>query len=326
MTARGRSNARHASGRHSGRHSGRRRGFTVIELLIAVSIVIFLVAILVMGLAGTKDKAYGKASKALIEQLKVAMQSYHAQFRDYPPDGYDQEPNWTYDAQGVRVGSPTRSVKGTAALVYFLCRPVTKVTISGEIATNPDGSAAPIDERYVQRQKVGPFLVDVNSGNFSREAFEPNRSWNDSAYWDENRVVEIIDTWGRPLCYDKVKVDTDVYFQPNRFHNSGATGALPRGTGFGVHSDQELFTNGLVLCTDDTENSDLYPGIEAMDAPARYLKHMDPRFIEGQVIPDPTGSWSGTRTSHEPKNVGSFDLWSYGRSYMHAGDDITSWE
>lgn len=299
-----------------------RGGFTVIELLVAVAIVIFLVGVLTMGLIGVKDKAQRKASQALIEQIKVAMQSYHADFRDYPPDGYDTEQGWTYNAQGVLVGTPPRAVKGTASLIYFLCRPLNKVSVVGTPEVDSSGR---VDERFIQRQKVGPYLVDLKSSYYSREGFNPVGNRWENPSWNTDVRTEIVDAWGRPLCYDKVKVDTDVYFQPARFHNSGSTSAVPRGSGMGVHLHLELFTEGLVLITDDMENADTWPGIESMDANARYQKHMDPRFIDPDTIPDPTGSWTGTRSTHEPKNIGHYDIWSYGRSYMHAGDDITSW-
>jgi len=313
-------------------------GFTLIEILVAISILLLLTTLLAMGLKGIGQKAKIKASRALIEQVKVALENYHSEFRDYPPDGYDEEPAWgaaSYNNEGILLGSPARAMKGTATLMYFLCRPVVKVTYVGD----------PTDPRNRVSKSVGPFLM-LNKENFTRTEFVPNHPWADNNYWNtqEMRLVEIVDTFGRPLCYDKVKAwdgADETYFQPARFHNAGGgSGGLQRGVGMRVHPDQDYLLDGKapiqdadeLVCPEDPVEHDT--GIESMSLTDRLEVHSDPRFIDGQAAADgcpgvnfPGGSgYPGSATTHEAKYVGGYDLWSMGPSYMNPRDDITSWE
>lgn len=321
-----------------------RRAFTLIEVLIAIGIVVLLTTLLTMGLMGSAKKAKISGTTGLILKIKTALQMYHAEFRDYPPDGYDDEvpvpggPAWTYNAQGVVVGTPGRGVKGTASLIYFLCRPLTKVTLLG---------ADPTDPRNRQTKVVGPFL-NLEGGDFTREGFNPNHPWGaavNDPYWVGQGYImtEIKDKFFRPLVYDKVKTGSPVYFQPGRFHvHGGASGTLPRGVGRFVHPDQIFMDNTMTVlpheekvCGDETHD----PGIESMSHANLLQIHTDPRFTATSTARAPdgcphsgggsflSGFPTGTTATHEPKSQGGgYDLWSYGPSYINCKDDICSWE
>lgn len=326
----------------------RRRGFTLIEILVVMAIILVLVGLLATGLGTAREKAKSKSSKALIGRVKVALESYFSEFRDYPPDGYDQEPGWTYTGSapnfvGVNVGTPgiqQRPMRGTAALMYFLCRPLVKVTWMG-----PDQT----DERNRVLTPVGPFLT-LDAACFSRgrgdegaegddlSRFDPGFVWagggRATQFWDNAPyryfTVEIIDAYYRPLCYDKVKVNNAVYFQPTRFHRP-STGSVTVGMGPGAHPDQLFLPT--ISTTDDEERvcprnggADHDLAVEGNDGD-RWQIAVDPRFQSGKAAPDgcllsPTAPAAGLL---EPKNVGGYDLWSYGRSYTNPRDDITSW-
>ena len=154
---------------------------------------------LTMGMKGAIDKAKHKKTIAVIEQIKTALNSYHAEFKDYPPDGYDAETGWPSNNAGIQVGEPNRRVKGSAALIYFLCRPLIKVTILGD---------DPLDERNQRRTRVGPFL-DTTPDSFSRREFNAGHPWADNDYWGRANqgyiLTMLIDAYTRPICYDKVK-------------------------------------------------------------------------------------------------------------------------
>ena len=64
-------------------------------------------------LRGTEQQRHA-GTRALLERLKVGLETYHAEFRDYPPDGYDAEPGWTVSERGLEVAEG-RSVRGTGA-------------------------------------------------------------------------------------------------------------------------------------------------------------------------------------------------------------------
>lgn len=299
-----------------------RRRFTLIEILVVIAIISILTAVLAMGLGGSKDKAMHKASKALVNKIKIALEAYNSEFRDYPPDGYDtaEKPGWLVDADGVHVGTPKRALRGTAALMYFLCRPLVKFTVVG---------ADPDDERNKQYKRVGPFL-ELGPKDFSMPGFNPNHPWSDATYWDVKKNCEIIDAYGRPLIYDKVKTaeeGTDKYFQANRFQNTGTA----KGFGYRAHPDEAyVFLNGQGNIPID---ADAEPSGFADDDYQTILKfRVDPRFKtpgDFQTLIDllDTGGkpGNGKPGTHAPKAPGAYDLWSMGRSWVDPRDDVTSW-
>lgn len=323
----------HTAGRSSARSA---RGFTLIELLVVLAIILVLVGLLAAGLSSAKTKAKEKSTRALIGRVQMALESYFSEFRDYPPDGYDLEVPGT-TVEGVPLGSPPRRLKGTAALMYFLCRPLVKVNYMG----SPN---QPVDDRNYRFTPVGPFMTMTGTGNYSRGrgsddpadlVFDPGFVWTGgpraTAFWDapgNMRWCELTDSYYRPLCYDKVKTDGAKYFQPNRFHRLGGSGAA--GTGHLVHPDQDFMQNEmpvfdeeeLVCPLDDPTHNTTQP------ANTRYTWHVDPRFKPGVAADDgccPNSLTTGTATSHAPRNVGGYDLWSFGSSYTNPRDDITSW-
>ncbi len=62
-----------------------RRGFTLIEVLIVISIIGVLMALLVPTLVGARLRAAVTAVKAELSQLKSALETYNSKFGDYPP-------------------------------------------------------------------------------------------------------------------------------------------------------------------------------------------------------------------------------------------------
>ena len=305
------------------------RAFTLIELLVVIGIIVTLTSFLAMGLSGARDKAQRKNTRALIDRIKVALESYNSEFRDYPPDGYDKEPLWDKDgnfdaAKGVRVGPSSHPnkihVKGTAALLYFLCRPHVKITYLGS-----DGDRS--DPRNQVLKTVGPFLELEGDGYFSKKGFNPNHPWSDTAYWTENATCEILDGYGRPLCYDKVKTKEPKYFNPELFCG------LKAGIGVGkAHPDAAYADAGLYGLMPDAEDAfgDFESELEIRG------KRVDPRYtrevlqVQSEAVANgsepaaPTGMGTSS-PSHEPKYRGGYDLWSSGRSWIDFRDDVTSW-
>ncbi|MGE0713162.1 MAG: type II secretion system protein [Planctomycetota bacterium] len=328
--------------------AARSRGFTLVEILVAMTIVIILTTILAMGLGGSKDKAANKASKALVQKVKVALEAYFAEFRDYPPDGYDIGENgtgsgWNVTTQGVQVGfQPARRVRGTAALIYFLCRPVIKAT---RISSDPG-------DKTMNYERVGPFL-QLDTRDFSLESvfiggqetnFDPNYPWSSTEFWDTQGGIncEIVDAYRRPLCYDKVKTNEITnqptagkfkYFHPDLFQNQsgGSTGTPPLLCGVNAHPDaQRYIIGGLMPISEDEEPA----GFINTGASATQMinSRWDPRFTDKNAVDNAMANESaapvppnGTQTTVKPRNVPGYDLWSAGKSWVDPRDDITSW-
>ncbi len=301
-----------------------RRAFTLIELLVVIGIIVLLSATLIVAVRPVFLNAQRKASAAFLGELQTALDAYHAVFRDYPPDGYDREPappgpnpGWSYaggPGGGVNVGctapgSAIRDIKGTQCLIYFLTRPMINVHWKGSTD----------DPRNMRTESAGPFLKKITESHMSQPNWNLGTPWADNG-WDR---VMLIDDFGRPICYDKVKINSPVYFQPNRFHHNGGTGA---GTGIGAHADVGYITDMMPI------DEDFEDPTGAMTAATIATWHVDPRFTQATLAGLPElfapGNYTfpGSNATHEPKSIGTYNLWSPGESWLNPQDDICSWQ
>lgn len=315
----------------------RSAGFTLIELLVVIMIILTLVALLGAGMGRARASAKDKATRALIGKLKIALQNYHSEFRDFPPDGFDNEdPLNPCTRDGAKVGfaisGTQRRMKNTAILMYYLCRPVVKITYMGDPSEN--------DVRNQVKTPVGPFL-ELQASSFSRgrgdgtgdmSVFDPNFVWGGTRggqFWgtpNDYRLTEIIDAYGRPLNYDKVKTAASKYFQPDRFHKQSVGASLTGGMGADVHPDLEYLQGGMYLL-DDLICDDPAHGPSSGAEKDWYSWHPDPRVKPAKLANDGCIAviTNPDTSTHEPKSVGNYDLWSMGPSYTNPRDDITSW-
>ena len=62
-----------------------KKGFTLMELLAVTGIIIVIAATVLTVLPGLREKTQGKATKALIERLEIALEQYYNDNRSYPP-------------------------------------------------------------------------------------------------------------------------------------------------------------------------------------------------------------------------------------------------
>ena len=71
------------------RHTSQTRGFTIVELLVVISIILFLLAMMAGVFLRTTKMAKAKAANALLQKVAVALSRYQAEWRVLPPDsGY----------------------------------------------------------------------------------------------------------------------------------------------------------------------------------------------------------------------------------------------
>jgi len=103
-----------------------RRGFTVLELLVVISIIALLMAVLIMALGKIRERTRNGQARNLLEKMHSAMENYYLFYRSYPPDNI-----------GGRSGSQ--------ALNYFLTTAFRVI---------PDGSKGEI----ISSMDVGPLM------------------------------------------------------------------------------------------------------------------------------------------------------------------------
>src|SRR5581483_5617139 len=89
-----------------------RRCFTLLELLVVMAIIILLASFLIAALWPQKDKALRSKTAALLQAVGSALDQYYAEFHDFPPDGYDKEPNWNKVNAYPNPGKPGISLGG----------------------------------------------------------------------------------------------------------------------------------------------------------------------------------------------------------------------
>ncbi|MBA4683632.1 MAG: type II secretion system protein [Planctomycetes bacterium] len=151
-------------------------GFTMVELLVTISLIVFLMSMLAVGAGRYLENTSAKATEALIARISLNLGTYKGITGSFPPDGLD----------GVDViteeGTP---LTGGAALTLALTQPM-KLTrkVGGEVrivGENPPIGDFRSDELYVTEE-------------------DPD-------------ACQILDAWANPLHYDNV-MGGDEAFSP----------------------------------------------------------------------------------------------------------------
>ncbi|MBI5779220.1 MAG: type II secretion system protein [Planctomycetes bacterium] len=65
--------------------SNSQKGFTLVELLIVISIIALLTTMVTVSLLSAKNKAKIQATRALIANIQAAIENYYGAYGDYPP-------------------------------------------------------------------------------------------------------------------------------------------------------------------------------------------------------------------------------------------------
>lgn len=71
----------------------KKEGFTLIEMLVVVSIIILLIAFIVTVVVGVLKRASIRKTEALINRLGVALKTYYAEYRNFPPTDSNGDAN-----------------------------------------------------------------------------------------------------------------------------------------------------------------------------------------------------------------------------------------
>ena len=123
----------------------RNSAFTLIEMLMVISIICILMALLVPVLTNVQQRARVRAGRALVDGIQTALQRYYIDFDEYPP-------------------SNTAGLTGAvdvSSLYVYLCGPNGRGidTVQGGITRHHDAYMSPPAE-YVKRNSGETFIVD----------------------------------------------------------------------------------------------------------------------------------------------------------------------
>ena len=152
--------------------AGRDSGFTLIEILIVMSIIGILSTLILLAMGTIQKSAKDKATTALVERLNLHISNYYRIKGKLPEDGFDTL---------VEVeGRPGLRLKGSADLYNQLTNPVDELTyIAGETL-----------------KKKTDLEIKFPSGNLMTDEEDPD-------------IVYIIDGHGEPLHYDNLSIRED---------------------------------------------------------------------------------------------------------------------
>jgi len=188
------------------RTKSRSKAFTLVELMVVMSIIAVLAAILIPGVHIARRRAQESATISRIHTYEMAAQGFREDFGDYPPSRWSELDYVFEDADVTAVGSPspqTVQVNGNDREAY----PPSAVNEGIEVFL-----------ACVATQTGGPY-IEVKEGIFGNtdydydvdEAGGPDNKLDvlQSTNWvfggaegvNHRPLFELVDYWGNPLVY-----------------------------------------------------------------------------------------------------------------------------
>ena len=117
-------------------HGRARRGaFTIIELLVVLTIILVLAGLLLAGIMAANRAVSRARCQTEITNMMMALQEYFNQFSDYPPGGTDSQDDGNLDnnpGDDLGAGKPN---PGTDVRLLQLCTIITKLSIENNSRT-----------------------------------------------------------------------------------------------------------------------------------------------------------------------------------------------
>ncbi|HYG73637.1 MAG TPA: type II secretion system protein [Planctomycetota bacterium] len=159
-----------------GLRKSRRNGFTLLELLVVISIVLFMLAFLVGVFLRQGNTNKIRATQKLIERIGIGLARYYADLRCYPPDTGFGLAKMTYKGTLVP-GTDTGVIYDTGSLWRYLGREVAQY--------RPDGKGG-----IEYWRTLGPYV------KFTADELA---KYSDSEYSYDSYYV--VDAWYNPIGY-----------------------------------------------------------------------------------------------------------------------------
>jgi len=203
-------------GRNDRRARG--RGFTLVELLVVISIIGLLAGLILPSLGAAKDQARVAKTKTLLHTLESGLNMFRSETRlggTYPPSYWDVGGN--PGGNPYEFGIPGNIVYGAHTLVWAL---------AGPFLDGTKGFDYPLDKLYADsppegvpdRPPFGPF-VDATKMELKPAAeseFAETKYWESSYDSDDlwTKVPVFVDAFDMPILYYKAHETEDAEHQP----------------------------------------------------------------------------------------------------------------
>ncbi|MDE0959460.1 MAG: hypothetical protein OSB09_01620 [Planctomycetota bacterium] len=151
-------------------------GFTMVELLVTISLIVFLMSMLAVGAGKYLETASVARTEALIARVSLLIDSYHSKVGAFPTDGLDGNDLITTDGSFLT---------GGAALTYTLTQPLilTRTMSNGEIRIVGD---------------------EPPMGDFRSDELSPPSD-------GDTEARQLLDAWAEPIHYDDVSAGEKSY-------------------------------------------------------------------------------------------------------------------
>lgn len=147
-------------------HGRKRAGFTLVELLVVITIIGILIALLLPAVQAAREAARRMQCTNNLKQLGLALHSYHETFSLFPPAGFtDDSFGW---AVWVMPYFETRALQGVLDLTEVYYSDTNKLAAMTRVSTFLCPSQP--DER-TQHFRI--------SGNLTRERYDDNGVWTE---------------------------------------------------------------------------------------------------------------------------------------------------
>jgi prepilin-type N-terminal cleavage/methylation domain-containing protein len=171
--------------------TGERRGFTLVEILVVITLITLLMTALVAATLNVGQRAYVSSTQILFERIDMSVDRYKDLSGFYPADGLDA-PVTSREGKGIMA---------SACLYEFVGRPLVIVK------EGPGGK--PVVERY-----DSPVMRGLKQAEIAR----PPDATAD--------IGEIVDAWQMPIHYDRLEGEgsfspqstPDIHLVPPEYH------------------------------------------------------------------------------------------------------------
>jgi prepilin-type N-terminal cleavage/methylation domain-containing protein len=188
--------------------SPRRKAFSLVELLVVIGIIAALVGILIPVVGRMRKEAFKVDTAALINTIRSATESYHANFKAYPGPFSDDDVyghvNWN---RSNRVGiarniqhAGENYVTGTEQLVLSLCGGLR--LNSQDVEFNPNNGNLPTGPANLNPRNpkvMNAFLTDANKHLPNDWDKTPNFTDASGNVAKDTNVPEFVDRYPEPL-------------------------------------------------------------------------------------------------------------------------------